>query len=57
MQGIAAFLSGTKLQRDDFCDKVVVPHVYEKAPKPTAEFLESLHQTGGCAWKILNGRP
>ena len=53
---LARFLSETQAERDHFCDHTVVPHVFDKAPGPAAEFLASLHQTGGHAWKILNGR-
>jgi tRNA pseudouridine(38-40) synthase len=54
MQGIAALLNNTKDQRDRFFNEKVLPHVLEKAPKPAAEFVNELHQTGGCAWKIKN---
>ena len=53
---IAAFLAETAQKREEFCQTVVVPHVFEKAPKPVALFVCSLHQTGGYAWNIQNGR-
>ena len=56
VEGIAAFLASTREKREHFCHNTVVPHVLEKAPKPTAEFVHELHQTGGCAWNIKNDR-
>ena len=54
--GLADFLSQTEPVRTNFCEKTVVPHVFEKAPGPSAEFVADLHQTGGAAWNILNRR-
>lgn len=51
---IASLLSNTKDQRDWFCNEKVLPHVWKEAPKPAADFVNELHQTGGCAWKIKN---
>lgn len=56
VESIANFLTETKQERELFCESVVVPHVFEKAPRPVASFVCSLHQTGGYAWNIKNGR-
>ena len=49
---LADLLASCKVERDKFCDAVVRPHVFEKAPRPVASFVKELHQTGGFIHQI-----
>ena len=53
---LADFLAGSRGERETFLQEKVLPHVFEKSPRPIAGFVASLHQTGGYAWNVLNNR-